>query len=179
MSTQRLYEIIHEEGELLQQLQLLSQQDAFPPLLLQHLACDCALRALELCPFPLAQIAPECFVALELRQVWLVQQSDASSRGDASLSLDEAMIQQAVDAARGAAYRLSTTQQGVEAAQAAADASDHQAYALRALAWAQAAAAARTPSTEPKQARQEEAAWQRQHLIALLASPKFSRDAVA
>ncbi|MCB9640726.1 MAG: hypothetical protein H6728_03275 [Myxococcales bacterium] len=177
MSIQRSREILCEDGDFLQQLRQVSQEALLSASLLHRLACDCAERALEQSLFPLAQLIPESYAAITLRKLWLQQQEQPATPDEEKI--DPKMLLQAVDAARAAAYRLSTTQQGVEAAQAAADAADDAAYALRALAWAQASAAAQPSVEDPSQARAAEALWQKHHLLSMLGASEGQQEEVS
>ncbi len=180
---EHLRQALQEEGVLLFQLKELHAAGQVPKGLLSRLACDAALHALHQSPHPLAQTAHPCFAALALRRRWLDAQSQAhpsappnlvgddtfSSLGiDAEMTLEQA-LQVAVDAARWTAREHALLQQATEATNAAADAADQEEYALRALAWAQAAAAALVPPEQSSAARAQEAQRQRLAFLAMLA----------
>ncbi len=180
MDHQTLRQSLQEQGNFLLQLKRLRDAGEIPSGILARLACDTALYALHQSPHPLAQTAPACFAAIEIRRRWLAAQhlphpaapllenDTFSPLGlEAGMPLEQA-LRQIVDAARRTAHEHAVLQTGAEATNAAADAADQEEYALRALAWAQAAAAALVLPEPSSLAREQEAERQRQALLALL-----------
>lgn len=185
MDHQMLRQSLQEQGNFLLQLKRLRDAGQIPTGILAQLACDTALYALHQSPHPLAQTAPACFAAIELRRRWLAAQRLPSQPttpvlvGDdtfspfgveAGMPLEQA-LQRVVDAARRTAHEHAVLQTGTESTNAAADAADQEEYALRALAWAQAAAAALVPPEQSSITREQEAERQRQAFLVLLEAP--------